>query len=49
VQANITPAIAIHAGGGMAWRTMVFTIDESDLTVKDQQASFVLGLATTLR
>ena len=49
VQANITPGLAIHAGGGMAWRTMVFTIDESELTVEDQQATFMVGLATSLR
>ena len=49
IQANVRPKLAIHAGGGMSWRTMTFTVDDSELSVKDSQASFMLGLATSLR
>ena len=49
IQVNIRPSLAIHAGGGMAWRSMVFTIDERELTIADNQATFMVGLATSLR
>ena len=46
---HIQPALAIHLGGGMAWRSMTVEVDEAELTYSDDTAYFSLGIGTALR
>jgi hypothetical protein len=46
---HIQPALALHLGGGMAWRNMTFEVDGAELTYHDDTAYFSLGIGTALR
>ena len=46
---NILPAVALHAGGGMAWRSMTFEVDSSEVAYSDDRSYFAVGLGTAIR